>query len=52
MGFLSRKKKKDVEVTQQGSNEKDTPKDYWLCPKCESQNSLASRSCKDCGYYR
>lgn len=52
MRIFSKKKKKDIEVTQQGYKEKDTPQDYWVCPKCESQNSLASRSCKDCGYYR
>ena len=52
MKLFSRKKSKGNDVTQQVQNEKDTPKDSWVCPKCESENSLASRSCKDCGYYR
>ena len=52
MGLFSKKKKSDIEASQQTKSEKDTPKDYWVCPKCQSQNTLASRSCRDCGYYR
>lgn len=52
MKLFSRKKEKAVDANQQVQNEKDSPKEYWVCPKCESQNSLASRSCKDCGFYR
>ncbi|MDD5935329.1 MAG: hypothetical protein PUC65_07210 [Clostridiales bacterium] len=49
---LFSKKKKEKEVSIQSAENQNQPKDYWICPKCQTNNSLASRSCKDCGYYR
>lgn len=51
MGLFS-KKKKDKEILKKDFEEQNQPKDYWICPKCQTSNSLTSRSCKDCGYYR